>query len=89
VHRMLDVGAKTTLRGRRLRRAMASETRVVAAWPAAWRDLSLLWLDGTARRRWNTLLKRAGNAGFGVAHELLDALLRAGLAETGQLIVLC
>jgi hypothetical protein len=82
--RTLDVGAKTTLRGRRLRRAMIADTQVIAIWPAAWRDLLRLWLDGTAKRRWNTLLERAGNAGFGAAHELLDALLRAGLIETDE-----
>lgn len=83
--RVLDVGAKTTLRGRRLRRALNANTSVVATWPAAWRDLLLQWLDGAAKRRWNTLLERAGNAGFGAAHDLLDALLRAGLAETDEM----
>ena len=82
--RMLDVGAKTTLRGRRLRRAMNADTRVIATWPAAWRDLLVQWLDGASKRRWNTLLERAGNAGFGLAHELMDALLRAGLVETDE-----
>jgi hypothetical protein len=82
--RTLDVGAKTTLRGRRLRRALNADGRVVATWPAAWRDLLLLWLDGAARRRWNTLLERAGNAGFGIAHELLASLLRAGLIEIDE-----
>lgn len=80
----LDVGAKTTLRGKRLRRAMAVNAQVIAAWPAPWRNLLLLWLDGAAKRRWNTLIERAGNAGFGVAHELIDALLRAGLVETNE-----
>ena len=85
--RALDVGAKTTLRGRRLRRAFIVDgvnTKVVATWPAVWRDLLLRWLDGAAKRRWNTLLERAGNAGFGVAHDLLEALLRAGLIETDE-----
>lgn len=82
--RLLDVGAKSTLRGRRLRRARHADVCAVATWPAAWRDLLLLWLDGAARRRWNTLLERAGSAGFGIAHELLDALLRAGLAEADE-----
>ena len=82
--RALDVGAKTTLRGRRLRRAMIADTRVIAAWPAEWRDLLLQWLDGAAKRRWNTLVSHAGNAGFSIAHELLDALLRAGLVETDE-----
>ncbi len=82
--RALDVGAKTTLRGRRLRRAINANVPIVATWPAPWRDLLLLWLDGAAKRRWNTLLTLAGNAGFDMAHELLDALLRAGLTETDE-----
>lgn len=82
--RALDVGAKTTLRGRRLRRALHADAGVIAAWPAAWRDLLLQWLDGAARRRWNTLISQAGNAGFDAAHELIVALLRAGLVETDE-----
>lgn len=82
--RVLDVGAKTTLRGRRLRRAMNADTRVIATWPAAWRDLLLQWLNGAARRRWNTLISQAGNAGFDIAHDLLNALLRSGLVEIDE-----
>jgi hypothetical protein len=82
--RALDVGAKTTLRARRLRRAKTTDTRVVTAWPAEWRELLLQWLDGASKRRWNTLLERAGNSGFRVAHELIDALLRSGLVETDE-----
>jgi hypothetical protein len=82
--RALDVGAKTTLRGRRLRRALNSDPNAITTWPAAWRDLLLQWLDGSAKRRWDTLIERAGNAGFGLAHELLDALLHAGLVETDE-----
>ena len=82
--RVFDVGAKTTLRGRRLRRAFHANTREIAAWPAAWRDLLIEWLDGAPRRRWDTLISLAGNAGFTIAHDLLDALLRAGLVETDE-----
>ncbi len=63
---------------------MTADTRVIAAWPAEWRDLLLQWLDGASRRRWNTLIGQAGNAGFNIAHDLLDALLRAGLVETDE-----
>ena len=66
--RVLDVGAKTTLRGRRLRRAPEADTPPIAAWPAAWRDLLIEWLDGAPRRRWDTLVGRAGNAGFNIAY---------------------
>jgi len=82
--RVLDVGAKTTLRGRRLRRATNVDTRVITTWPVAWCDLLLRWLDGASKRRWDTLLERAGNAGFGIAHDLLTALLHAGLVETDE-----
>lgn len=82
--RVLDAGAKTTLRGRRLRRAMQADAGAVAAWPAAWRDLLVRWLDGAAKRRWDTLLSRAGNAGFAQAHDLLAALLHAGLVEADE-----
>lgn len=82
--RTLDVGAKTTLRGRRLRRAPKANPGVITMWPAAWRDLLLQWLKGAAKRRWDTLLSLAGNAGFDLAHELLAALLRAGLIETDE-----
>jgi hypothetical protein len=63
---------------------MTADTRVIAAWPAEWRDLLLQWLDGASKRRWNTLVSQAGNAGFGIAHDLLEALLRAGLVETDE-----
>src|SRR5215203_5992186 len=82
--RSLDVGAKTTLRGRRVRRAMTVDIRAMAAWPAEWRDLLVQWVNGASKRRWNTLLVRAGNAGFSVAHELIEALLRAGLVQTDE-----
>lgn len=82
--RALDVGAKTTLRGRRLRRALNSDPSAITTWPAAWRDLLLQWLDGSARRRWDTLMSRAGSAGFGIAHDLLVGLLRAGLVEVDE-----
>ncbi len=82
--RVLDVGAKTTLRGRRLRRALHTDYRVLSVWPAAWHDLLLQWLNGAAKRRWDTLLSLAGNAGFSQAHELIAALLHAGLIETDE-----
>ena len=67
-----------------MRRALTADTRVVATWPAAWRDLLIQWLDGASKRRWDTLISRAGNAGFSSAHALLEALLRAGLVETDE-----
>ena len=82
--RVLDVGAKTTLRGRRRRRALTADASAIARWPAAWRDLLRLWLDGATKRRWDTLLSLAGNTGFNLAHDLLAALLRAGWVETDE-----
>lgn len=82
--RALDVGAKSTLRARRLRRALQPDVASVAAWPAAWRDLLIDWLNGADKRRWDTLLATAGNSGYAAAHALLAALLRAGLIETDE-----
>ncbi|MBM3341299.1 MAG: hypothetical protein FJY56_04180 [Betaproteobacteria bacterium] len=82
--RALDVGAKSTLRARRLRRAPRPNAAIVAAWPAAWRDLLAAWLNGADKRRWSTLLAAAGNSGYAAAQALLAALLRAGLIETDE-----
>ncbi len=63
---------------------MIADARAVTTWPATWRDLLIQWLDGASKRRWDTLISRAGNAGFSYAHALLEALLRAGLVETDE-----
>ncbi len=78
----LDVGAASTLRGRRLSRAFPAAPGKLSAWPQPWRQLLTEWLgQGSPRRKWATLLRIAGNSRFALAHELLAALLRGGWVE--------
>ena len=80
--RYLDVGAVATLRGRRLRRGAAHRPNVVGLWPEEWRTLLRDWLqDGTDRRKWSTLVKVAGHTRAALAHQVLEALVGAGLVE--------
>ncbi|MEQ1603082.1 MAG: hypothetical protein HOP04_07115 [Methylophilaceae bacterium] len=75
----LDVGAKSTLRGKRLRRAFSEIPLDPAIWPVDRRELLILWLkSGDTRRKWETLLKLAGHQRHSLAHELLSALLKSG-----------
>ena len=83
--RPLDVGAVSTLRGRRLRRAFPPAPAGLDAWPADWRALLGEWLcRGVAQRRWDSLLKQAGNARYSQAETLRDALLAGGWIETEE-----
>ncbi len=83
--RPLDVGAVSTLRGRRLRRAFPPAPAGLDAWPADWRALLGEWLGrGAAQRRWDSLLKQAGNARYSLAETLRDALLAGGWIETEE-----
>ncbi len=78
----LDVGAASTLRGRRRRKALQRQTGAVGLWPAPWRDLLRDWLRGnSARRKWSSLLQAAGNRRVPEAYQLLDSLLKAGWVE--------
>lgn len=83
--RVLDVGAVSTLRGRRLRRTDALALDAASTWPEEWRELARDWLSGsTASARWKTLLGRAGHRRSAFAVELFDALLRAGWIEADE-----
>ncbi len=83
--RPLDVGAVSTLRGRRLRRAFTANPAGLDAWPADWRGLLGEWLRRSkAQRRWDSLLKQAGNARYIQAEALRDALLAGGWIETEE-----
>lgn len=83
--RYLDVGAVTTLRGRRLRRGAVARHEAVGLWPAQWRELLKNWLqDGTDRRKWTTLLKFAGHSRAALAPQVLGALVGAGLVEVEE-----
>jgi len=81
--RTLDVGARVTLRGRRMRRRFDPDAASAGLWPDAWRALLRDWLatTGGERRRWATLLGRSGHSRSVQAKELLDALLRTGWIE--------
>tara|TARA_R110000822_G_scaffold86989_5_gene202254 strand:- start:7026 stop:8261 length:1236 start_codon:yes stop_codon:yes gene_type:complete len=76
--RTLDVGARATLKGRRLRRNFTRSDGAAATWPSEWTALARDWLAQGATMRWATLLKRAGPARVATAQELLQALLDAG-----------
>ncbi len=83
--RQLDVGAVSTLRGRRLRRAFATRPTSLDAWPAAWRGLLAEWLRrGDGQRRWDNLLRLAGNARYAQAEALRDTLLAGGWIEAEE-----
>ncbi|WP_305047176.1 hypothetical protein [Geoalkalibacter sp.] len=81
----LDVGAKSTLRGKRRRRAQEPRLASLGLWPAAWRDLLRDWLrQGGSRRKWLSLLQSAGGERASDALQLLDALLKTGLVEVEE-----
>jgi hypothetical protein len=78
----LDVGAISTLRGRRKRRAITRRLTEIALWPASWRELVNDWLKhGGPRRKWEGLMKSAGGGRANDAWQLLDSMLKAGFIE--------
>ena len=78
----LDVGAKVTLRGRRLRRAFPEQPSKLDDLPADWRGVLLLWAKREGERvKWDTLQKLAGHANYQPAQELLESLLRGGWVQ--------
>ncbi|MBA2659506.1 MAG: hypothetical protein H0U72_08190 [Nitrosospira sp.] len=80
--RDLDVGARSTLRGKRLRRAFPDTFHTLGSWPMEWRELLVDWIRASSpKRKWDTLLTVAGSRRIHFAHELLDALLRGGWVE--------
>lgn len=82
----LDVGAVSTLRGRRRRKGSQVQLDQLALWPSSWRDLLKEWLrQGGARKKWAKLLSVAGGDRVQDALQVMDALLRAGLIEVEEL----
>jgi hypothetical protein len=78
----LDIGAVSTLRGRRRRRGAEVRFSDIALWPASWRELLKEWMrQGGPRRKWEGLLKSAGGLRAHEAFQLLDSLLKTGLIE--------
>lgn len=78
--RLLDCGARSTLKARRQRRSGAPpQTAALTSWPADWRQLLADWLrPDVSERRWTALLRSAGNARVPVADALCEALLELG-----------
>lgn len=78
----LDVGAKSTLRGKRKRRSFRLQPQALKLWPGSQQLLLKQWLKGaSASRRWPALLKIAGSNRFNEANELLQRLLEAGWVQ--------
>jgi hypothetical protein len=82
-----DVGAVSTLRGRRKRRGARQSRSDVQLWPTSWRELLKDWLkQGNGyRRKWDVLLKIAGVHRVHDAFNLLEALLKSGFIEVEEL----
>lgn len=82
-----DVGAVSTLRGRRKRRGVRQNSTDVQLWPTSWRELLKDWLkQGSGdRRKWDALLKITGGQRVHDAFNLLTALLKAGFIEVEEL----
>ncbi len=80
-----DIGAKSTLRGRRLRRADQPDPKPVLLWPVQWRELLRKWVRGKfSHRQWKTLIREAGHHNIHTAFDLLTALLEAGWVEVEE-----
>ncbi|MBC7945109.1 MAG: hypothetical protein H7X91_07605 [Burkholderiales bacterium] len=75
----LDVGAKSTLKGRQQRFRPGRPDRIDTL-PADWSALLKRWLKRGDRCRWETLLREAGPQQVETARALLDWLVNAGWA---------
>jgi hypothetical protein len=82
----LDVGAKVTLKGRR-RRYHPGQPAPLDTLPEAWRALLVRWVKSGERRKWETLLKEAGQKHVETAYTLLDWLLRGAWASVEEIRV--
>ena len=82
--RRLDVGAVSTLRGRRQRLKEPCDLQASALWPEEWRALLRDWLGGSEQPRWSSLQKAAGPARVVIADELCTALLEAGWVQATE-----
>lgn len=73
----LDSGAKSTLKGRRLRERPGVPLPLDTL-PTDWRDLLTRWARQGERCKWDSLLKKAGSRQVETAVSLLDWLLHQG-----------
>lgn len=80
----LDSGAKSTLKGRRLRERPGVPLPLDTL-PADWRDLLTRWARQGERCKWDSLLKKAGSRQVETAVSLLDWLLHHGWVTLEEL----
>lgn len=78
----------SSLRGHRLRRALAPRAPDPEVWPGAWRRLAAQWLKGATsadtRLQWEALLRKAGAEGANTALALYENLLAHGQIEAEE-----
>lgn len=81
----LDEGGPRRPNRRRIVAALKAHPEEVLLWPEARRQLLSEWHAlGSARSRWDTLLKVAGTRRAQLAFDLRDALLKCGLVHLEQ-----
>lgn len=83
----LSDAAKSSLRGKRLRRAFDIAAPSLDTWPTAWRELLSHWVRRAIagkHYRCDALLARAGSARANAALQLFERLLVDGLAEVEE-----
>lgn len=80
----IDVGARSTLRGKRRRRCRELQLDAAAIWPADWLALARDWLSLSTAPRWRTVQEKTGHRRNDIRDELLQALLRAGWIELSE-----
>lgn len=86
ISRNIDIGAVSTLRGRRKRKGTKSRPDLISLWPASWRDLLRDWLkQGGARKKWTNLLSVAGGGRVNEVWQIFDSLLKTGLIEVEEI----
>lgn len=82
---VLGKATASSLRGRRLRRALRVQPTDTEVWPAAWRRLAAQWLkvaiSADTRLQWESLLRKAGAEGANSALALHEHLLMHGQVE--------
>lgn len=85
--RWLSDPARSSLRGKRLRRAFGASPPALDAWPAVWRELLAHWVRRAVtgkHYRCDALLARAGAQRANTALQLFERLLADGLAEVEE-----
>jgi hypothetical protein len=82
---LLGKANTSSLRGRRMQRALQPRRTDADVWPAAWRRLAAQWLKGAVtadtRMQWDGLLRKAGAEGANAAWALHEHLLVHGQIE--------